>query len=56
MRTRLTVLISILLSFVLMAAACGDDDEAIVEPPITEPPAEEPAEEPTDTEDRKSVV
>ncbi len=50
MRTRLTVLISILLSFVLMAAACGDDDEAIIEPPITEPPAEEPAEEPADTE------
>ena len=32
MRTRPTVLVSILLSLVLVAAACGDSDEAATDP------------------------
>ena len=36
MRTRLTLLLSMLLSFALVAAACGDDDSD----PVTEAPDE----------------
>ncbi len=45
MRKRATLILAVLLSFALLAAACGDDDvtETVTE---TEPPAAEPAPEP----------
>ena len=57
MRKRATLILAVLLSFALLAAACGDDDvtetvtETVTEPETTEAPAPEPeAPEPETTE------
>ncbi len=51
MMKRLLQLLALLLAFGLVAAACGDDDdESVVEPPITEPPADEPDDDMADSD------